>query len=1109
MAPASHAESDDVLDIIDEEVARLPSRYRDAVVLCDLEGLSYTEAARRLRCPLGTLQSRLARGRSRLRTRLVSRGVAPLAISAFLADAARAAVPEALAETTIRAATAGPISATAAALAGTVARNLVVSTTKNIAGVLCLASITMGAGLLAHDRLGAGPMDPAPAAAAVVEPPQPEQPKTDRTLKLEVVSGDENSALPGASVWTRANWSSLHDSQGTTDEEGRYTVALPAGTTTSLQLIVVHPGFAPIELRWARAEPIPESYTVSLEPGVPIGGTVRDEQGRPIAGARVLLQIGAAPPGGRERYANSEIAAAVTDDRGQWRSETLPASAGPGVRLDLVTTHPDHVVLKQAVTAEALRAFTAAGVMKSGQSLSGTVLSPTGRPVAGAMVIVQSRPDRSALSRIQTDREGRFRTGPIVDPNWREFTIVVRADGFASFAQTLLVPPEIEPQTIRLSPRKPLHGRVVDARGRPVAGAVVISATELSFAGLDWEAETNVDGQFVWYDAPVTGTYILNVQKPPFRHLFAQMIPGGSEDFTITLHRLQRVHGTVTDAETGRSIERFVLIRGSGPHRPGWPPDWYRDSARSFSGSQFELTGDDIEQNAYHSIRIEADGYEPAEFLRFHDSLEDVEHNFKLRKATLFTGTIHGSDGRPLAGVDVTLSGSGYDASVENGRLNPRPGRNAAPRIRTGPDGRYAFQPQGRRASVIAIHDAGFAVGSADDPAAASDLALAPWGRVEGLVQIGDEPASAERVAGWLRTSSGSASLHYETHTLASGRFVLDRVAPGRLTVYRRVENQDRQGWTASHSVSVNVKPGETVRLQLGGTGRPVVGRLAIPDGVKLSHFALGSGALAPVLPEPPTPGDFLGFDSEQRSAWWDAFARTPEGRAHVEDRDRSYAVALRPDGTFRIEDVPAGRYLLKLPFEGLSRGTREGRQAFARSEVVVPEIPGGRSDEPLDIGAIPLEVFPFHEPNVGDRAPTIAAKAPDGRPLDLAVLRGRFVLLHLWSGRPEDAEVVPHLKATYDLFGRDARFVMLGLIADETPGPVRRYAARHGLSWEQRFIGSTYDPNPFEAAFGIWFPPAAFLIGPDGRILAKDLQGEAIKQAVTRALKPQPQSPP
>ena len=87
--PASRAEGDDVLGVIDEEVARLPSRYRDAVVLCDLEGRSYAEAARRLSCPMGTLQSRLARGRARLRTRLVRRGVAPMALAAILAERRR------------------------------------------------------------------------------------------------------------------------------------------------------------------------------------------------------------------------------------------------------------------------------------------------------------------------------------------------------------------------------------------------------------------------------------------------------------------------------------------------------------------------------------------------------------------------------------------------------------------------------------------------------------------------------------------------------------------------------------------------------------------------------------------------------------------------------------------------------------------------------------------------------------------------------------------------------------------------------------------------------------------------------------------------------------
>ena len=98
----------------------------------------------------------------------------------------------------------------------------------------------------------------------------------------------------------------------------------------------------------------------------------------------------------------------------------------------------------------------------------------------------------------------------------------------------------------------------------------------------------------------------------------------------------------------------------------------------------------------------------------------------------MLAGIVRGPDGRPMAGVDVTLSGAGYRRPDPERAADARVGENAAPRIRTGPDGRYAFRPQGHRVSVIAIHDAGFAVRSADDLAASGDLTLAPWGRVEG-----------------------------------------------------------------------------------------------------------------------------------------------------------------------------------------------------------------------------------------------------------------------------------------------------------------------------------------------------------------------------------------
>ena len=59
---------DDLGAVLHEEVDRLPQRYRIPVVLCDLEERSYEEAARHLGCPVGTVKSRLARGREQLKS---------------------------------------------------------------------------------------------------------------------------------------------------------------------------------------------------------------------------------------------------------------------------------------------------------------------------------------------------------------------------------------------------------------------------------------------------------------------------------------------------------------------------------------------------------------------------------------------------------------------------------------------------------------------------------------------------------------------------------------------------------------------------------------------------------------------------------------------------------------------------------------------------------------------------------------------------------------------------------------------------------------------------------------------------------------------------------
>ncbi|HEV3203225.1 MAG TPA: sigma-70 family RNA polymerase sigma factor, partial [Gemmataceae bacterium] len=96
----------DVRMLLDEEVNRLPHKYRLPFILCYLDGKTNEEAARQLACPVGTLTSWLARARERLRVRLTRRGVtlsAGLLVTSLTANAGPVTVPLPLAELTIQA----------------------------------------------------------------------------------------------------------------------------------------------------------------------------------------------------------------------------------------------------------------------------------------------------------------------------------------------------------------------------------------------------------------------------------------------------------------------------------------------------------------------------------------------------------------------------------------------------------------------------------------------------------------------------------------------------------------------------------------------------------------------------------------------------------------------------------------------------------------------------------------------------------------------------------------------------------------------------------------------------------------------------------------------
>jgi RNA polymerase sigma factor (sigma-70 family) len=160
-------------EVLDDEVRRLPAKYRAPLVLCYLQGRTYEEAARQLRCPKGTVAVRLARARVRLRRRLQGRGVT--AATALESCAAGTHLSALLVASTARAAarlgsgvpSAVAVSARVAGWAEAGARVTGLGKAKVAAGLCVALGLLTGSVVIAwHGRDAAGGLAATPRAAA-------------------------------------------------------------------------------------------------------------------------------------------------------------------------------------------------------------------------------------------------------------------------------------------------------------------------------------------------------------------------------------------------------------------------------------------------------------------------------------------------------------------------------------------------------------------------------------------------------------------------------------------------------------------------------------------------------------------------------------------------------------------------------------------------------------------------------------------------------------------------------------------------------------------------------------------------------------------------------
>ena len=179
------AERRELRSLVAAEVARLPAAYRDAVRLCDLDGLPHEEAAARLGVAVGTVGSRVSRGRSILRRRLAGAGAASAALGST--RIAHATLTTYYLDIALRAWTApGTAPAAASRLASRLIWSMIM--TRWIGPALCVAAATFAAGTAARPRQV--PAEEPPKVAQVAKAADPELAERYRKLVREWLALD-------------------------------------------------------------------------------------------------------------------------------------------------------------------------------------------------------------------------------------------------------------------------------------------------------------------------------------------------------------------------------------------------------------------------------------------------------------------------------------------------------------------------------------------------------------------------------------------------------------------------------------------------------------------------------------------------------------------------------------------------------------------------------------------------------------------------------------------------------------------------------------------------------------------------------------------------------
>jgi RNA polymerase sigma factor (sigma-70 family) len=948
-----HGRSDDLDDVravLDEEIRRLPGKYRQPLVLCYLEGLTQEAAARRLRWKPGVLRGRLDRARLRLRGRLARRGIAPAAGLALmlLEPPAQAAVPASLEMATLAAASrelivgkvAGAVAAEAAVkLAADVVRRQLLGR-----GALAFALVaTCALTLAALSRLGfAGRIGDASPA---IQPPQlgssdrtgtnpPSSPNDKSTLDLRIVGPDRKPVpladieiatdkAPTASQIRRGKFvrPGSYGAYVQADAEGRLALELPQAPE-NFNLYITIPGYGPYWAGWTsetHTQPIPPQLTAELEPAWSVGGIVVDRAGKPIPGVSVSPSIEFKKRPG-ELHQLGAGARTKTDAAGKWRFDSVPVSMS---EVHVEIDHPEFMLVRRQLSRrefgiERGQEPAARIVLEPGLTVTGRITDDAGRPIAGALVRTQAWNEARQAT---TGDDGTYK---LVGCEPRPARIVVSAPGRATDVRDLNIEPGLGPVDFQMKPGGTVRVRVVDEQGRPVPKARIFFQSwrgrhaYFEFGNVNQYADEK--GVWEWHEAPLD-EFTANICPPSRMHLLQQPLIARAEDYVFRTSPALVVAGRVIDAETKKPIPEFRVIPGR--RYQGGQLSWARED--SFLAKDGRYVRRETRGELAHVIRIEAEGYQAAVSRDIQSTEGSISVDFELTKGHNVAAKVVTPRNLPAAGAKVVLGVPGSQIDIRNGDIYD--GSTFAAREVTDQTGKFHFPAQDTDFQLVITHPSGFAiVKSAPQWDLTRIIHLEPWARVEGTFRVGrtvgaNVPLEIQvpRLDSYGNDVPRIFSQH-DTTTGPDGRFVFERVIPGSGWIGRQITlvmNQGATEVTSSCRTPADFPAGKTLHIDLGGSGRQIVGRLQAPEG----------------------------FTGKVR--WNFAHVDARAVGAGPPEKSPYLMASVARDGSFRIDDVPAGDYMLNVMFMEDDVGALLNH----RFQVA----PAGSAVNPVDLGTLRL----------------------------------------------------------------------------------------------------------------------------------------------------------